>query len=93
LRDPCADLRDQIFRDVNGARLALFLVSDVLGVVERAAVVTTAFRAAAAMGIKAERGTEERTGSRHFAKAAIEHAPNESGMIGDAHSGDLEGLK
>ena len=90
LRDPCADLRDQIFGDIDGARFAIFLEGDVLRVMERAAVMAATFGTATAMGIETEGGGEDRAGNGHLAEPGIEHAANERGVIGNAHSGSWE---
>ena len=50
-------------------------------------MVTAAFWAAAAVGVEAERGREHRAGGGDLAEPGIEHAADERGMFGNAHSG------
>ena len=50
-------------------------------------MVAAAFWAAAAVGVEAERGREYRAGGGDLAEPGIEHAADESGMFGNAHSG------
>lgn len=85
LRDPCADLRNQVFRDVDGAGLAAFLVGDVLRSMKWAAVLAAALRAAAAVGVESQRSRPQRPRRSHLVESTIEHAADERGMIGYAH--------
>ena len=50
-------------------------------------MVTAASAAAATVRVEAERGREYRAGGGDLAEPGIEHAADESGMFGNAHSG------
>ena len=58
-----------------------------LCVMEWAAMVTAASGAAATVRVEAERGREYRAGGGDLAEPGIEHAADERGMFGNAHSG------
>ena len=87
LCQPCADFREEVFGDVHGARLAAFLEGQVLAVMQGAAMVTAAGRATAAVAGGGERGRQHRRGRGQFLKSAVEHAPDEGGVLRDAHGG------
>jgi hypothetical protein len=82
---PYPDLREPVFRDLDGPRLATFLEGQVLTGMQRAAVVAAAGQAATAMGIGPERGSEDRGSRPEFLEAMLEHAEDQGRVVGNAH--------
>src|SRR5262245_37512166 len=94
---PCPNLREQSFGDIDRAGLARFFEGEVLAGVQRAAVVTAAVGVAAAVGVGAEGGGEDGRGSREFLEAVLEHPQDDGGVVGAAHTtlrgGRLSGVR
>ena len=93
LRDPCADLREQVFGDVDGTGFAVLFAGEVLALMQGAAVVTAAGGAAAAVRVGGQGRGQERRGGGDFLEPRLEHAADERGMVGNAHGqrpGDWE---
>src|SRR5262249_15579205 len=87
LSPPCADFREEVFGDVHGAGRAVLLKGQVLSLVQAAAVVTAAGGTPAAVGVGGERSREDGRGRGQFLQPAVEHAPEQGGVLGDAHGG------
>src|SRR5581483_4508938 len=85
LGQPCADLGEQGFGDVDGAAPAGLLEGDVLAGVQGPAAVAAAGGAAAAVGVGAEGGGQDGGGGGELLEPALEHAEDEGRVIGDAH--------
>src|SRR5271157_4522544 len=84
--DPCPYLREQIFGDINGACLVPGdTEGHMLPCMERPAMVTAAGRPAATMAVGVEGGGQDDGARGHLLEAAIEHAADGSGVIGDGH--------
>jgi hypothetical protein len=84
--DPCLDIHDQIFGNMNRACLATVLKRQALGVMERSAVLAAARRAAAAHGDDAAGSSQNGGAAGQFLEAADEHAADECRVVRDAHS-------
>ena len=84
-RDPCADLCNKAFGDVNRAGLAVFLVGNMLASMQRPTVMTTAGRLATAVAVRAEGSGENRSGRAEFLEAALQHAVDDRWMVGNTH--------
>lgn len=84
LGDPCANLREQVLGDVDGACLALVLEGEVMGGVQRAAVMAAAGGADAAGAGEDERSGEEGGVGGQLLEAGVELASDEGGVVGDA---------
>jgi hypothetical protein len=82
LGEPCADLGEQVFGDVDGPGLASLLEGEVLALVQGAAVVKAAGGAAAAVGVGAEGSGQHRgLGGEPF-EAALQHPQQVAGVVG-----------
>ena len=86
-RDPCADLGDQVFGDIDGVGLAVDFEGHMLGIVEGSAVVAPAGRPAASVGVRRQCGGQQGTGGSDLFQPAVEHSADGGRMFGDAHGG------
>jgi hypothetical protein len=85
LGDPCADLRNEVFGDVNGACLAVLFAGEVLSGVEGPAALAAAGRLAAAVRVRTKGGGEDGLGGRELLEASLQHALDLSGVLRDPH--------
>ena len=85
--DPCLDLGEQILGDINGSRAAVLFVIELLGGMQRSAVMTAAGGSATAMGGEDEGGGHQRRGAGKPLEAGIEHAANQGRVVGHTHEG------
>src|SRR5262249_37666350 len=84
--NPCLDLRKQILGDVDGARpVPMSLAGDLLAVMQGAAMMTAAHGTAAAAGVTVQRGGQHRRRGAKLLQPAVEHTPNLSRMVRNAH--------
>src|SRR5262249_30988626 len=82
---PRVHLGEKLFGDVDRARFALLFEGEVLASVQRSAVVTAAGGAPAAVGVSAERGGEDGGSGGELVESALEHAQDETGVVGNVH--------
>jgi hypothetical protein len=84
--NPCLDILDKVFGDEDGTGLlAGFFAGDMLRTMLGAAVIAGAGRFATADFEGHERGCQDGCGGSDFFEATVEHALNESRMLGDSH--------
>jgi hypothetical protein len=82
--NPCADVVEEVMRDVDGACPAVDLVGEVPGAMGLAAV-TAASRLAAAFADFREGGSQNGLIGGQPAAACVEHATDLGGMLGYTH--------
>jgi hypothetical protein len=84
--DPCADLREQIFGDIDRPGLvARTFEGEVLTGMEGTTVMTPARRSSAAVGVGVQGGGQDRRGGDQLFEPAVEHAADQGGVFRNAH--------
>jgi hypothetical protein len=83
--DPCLDIHDQVFGNMDRARLATVLIREPLGVMERSAALTAAGGAATAHGDDATGSSQNRAVAGQFLETAVQHAADEGRVLWNAH--------
>src|SRR5262249_31322252 len=71
--DPCVDIHDQVFRNMNRACLATVLIRQASCAMEWSTALAAAGRAAAAHGDDAAGGSQDGRAAGQLLKAAAEH--------------------
>jgi hypothetical protein len=85
LCDPCLDIHDQVFGNMNRTGFATVLIRQTLGVMERSAALAATGRATAAHGNDAAGGSQDGGATGQLLKTAAQHVADDGGVIRNAH--------
>ena len=84
--DPCQDIRDQVFGNMDRACLASVLIRQALGLMQWATALAATSRATAAHSHAAARGSQNGPVAGQPFEPAIQHATDECRVLRNAHS-------